>query len=539
MENNEGIPTDGDGLKAKLDDATKAKPGVEVELVGVQDSVPTNMESKLTVNNQPEWVARIVERWALEEGEVQELMLGLVGGCDDACGVDLPHAHDVMMRTFFRESDPDGEGNAGVSVFMSLVRDIRKETQYFRGERQKLRKAYDVQESTQKAERERLLKDQSAKLEGAADALDKAVMEAKAKAAKVAVMNRKGREELVDQSDRLQRQNNSLSDTIAVHAEKAAKLTTTVEHQALTIAKFKQHVVVTSEGQGQQVATQAALEAMREELRAEMTTVKDELSQQIDSVGQTHMDALEQITYQTAQMVARETGALVDRMEQCIDMNGPPLLMSGEELYREKGPRQALSGALSLEVLVANRVENGTRIFKLATVVEERGKVFIFHAAFALWKRHISSLVLLQMQREMHDLNLSGIQDETRSSSSFWITALRKNRLPNYEGCYTSWRAVDLDHDGNLRRRHLKKLFETPKGRDREVSDPLPQSEPMGCIDSPSKQMFGTLRKEHEIRQKHRRQSDLHEPLVGSAPTSEESEGAATETTADEGGRRI
>ena len=109
------------------------------------------------------------------------------------------------------------------------------------------------------------------------------------------------------------------------------------------------------------------------------------------------MDALEQITYQTAQMVARETGALVDRMEQCIDMNGPPLLMSGEELYREKGPRQALSGALSLEVLVANRVENGTRIFKLATVVEERGKVFIFHAAFALWKRHISSLVLHQM----------------------------------------------------------------------------------------------------------------------------------------------
>jgi hypothetical protein len=48
--------------------------------------------------------------------------------------------------------------------------------------------------------------------------------------------------------------------------------------------------------------------------------------------------------------------------------------------------------------------------------------------------------------------------------------------------------------------------------------------------------MFGTLRKEHEIRQKNRRQSDLHEPLVGSAPTSEESEGAVTETTADEGG---
>jgi hypothetical protein len=146
--------------------------------------------------------------------------------------------------------------------------------------------------------------------------------------------------------------------------------------------------------------------------------------------------------------------------------------------------------------------------------------VFIFHAAFALWKRHVSSLVLLQMQREMHDLNLSGVQDETRLSSSFWLTSLRTNRLPNYEGCYTSWRAVDFDRYGNLRKRPPKKLFETPKGRGREVSDPLPQAEPMECIDSPTKQMFGTMRKEHEKRQKHRRQSDLHEPLGESAPTS-------------------
>ena len=71
MENNEGIPTDGDGLKAKLEDATKAKPGVEVELVVVQDSVPTDTKSMLTQDNQPEWVARIVKRWALEESEVQ------------------------------------------------------------------------------------------------------------------------------------------------------------------------------------------------------------------------------------------------------------------------------------------------------------------------------------------------------------------------------------------------------------------------------------------------------------------------------------
>jgi hypothetical protein len=98
----------------------------------------------LTRDNQPEWIARIVKRWALEESEVQELMHGLVGGCDDACGMDYKHAHDVMMRTSFRGDHSKGDSSAGVNVFMSLVRDIRKETQYYRSERQKLRKAYHV-----------------------------------------------------------------------------------------------------------------------------------------------------------------------------------------------------------------------------------------------------------------------------------------------------------------------------------------------------------------------------------------------------------
>jgi hypothetical protein len=53
--------------------------------------------------------------------------------------------------------------------------------------------------------------------------------------------------------------------------------------------------------------------------------------------------------------------------------------------------------------------------------------------------------------------------------------------------------------------------------------------------DSPTKKMFGTMRKNHEDRQR-RRQSDLHEPLVDPAHTSEDPDGAVTETTADEGG---
>jgi hypothetical protein len=120
----------------------------------------------------------------------------------------------------------------------------------------------------------------------------------------VALSNKKEREELIEQFDRVQRQNNSLSDTIASHVDKATKLTTKVEQQGLTIAKFKQHVVVTTDGQGgqgQRAATrQAEMEAMRDEFRIGMEQVKNDLGQQIKSVSQTQMSALEQMAYQTA-----------------------------------------------------------------------------------------------------------------------------------------------------------------------------------------------------------------------------------------------
>jgi hypothetical protein len=69
-----------------------------------------------------------------------------------------------MMRIFFQKNPLEGDGNAGVNVFLSLVKDIRKETQYDRSERQKLRKAYDVQEAIRKAERDKLVKEQPLKL---------------------------------------------------------------------------------------------------------------------------------------------------------------------------------------------------------------------------------------------------------------------------------------------------------------------------------------------------------------------------------------
>ena len=75
----------------------------------------------------------------------------------------------------------------------------------------------------------------------------------------------------------MQRQNTSLSDTIADHVEKATKLTTKVAQQGLIIAKFKQHAVVTTDGQGQQVATQAEMEAMRDEFKVGMEQVRNNL----------------------------------------------------------------------------------------------------------------------------------------------------------------------------------------------------------------------------------------------------------------------
>jgi hypothetical protein len=123
------------------------------------------------------------------------------------------------------------------------------------------------------------------------------MVQAKAKAVSMVLTSERERQDLIEQFDRVQRQNNSLSDTIAVHVEKATKLTTTVAQQGLTIAKFKQHAVVTADGHGQQVATQAEMEAMRDELRVGMEQVRNDLGQQIKSVSHTHTKAIEQMAF--------------------------------------------------------------------------------------------------------------------------------------------------------------------------------------------------------------------------------------------------
>jgi hypothetical protein len=61
----------------------------------------------------------------------------------------------------------------------------------------------------------------------------------------------------------------------------------------------------------------------------------------------------------------------------------------------------------------------GTCLFQVATFVEERAKVFFLHGAWAIWKRHVSSVVLHQMQCEMNDTSLSGVQEETQASSIY------------------------------------------------------------------------------------------------------------------------
>ena len=87
---------------------------------------------------------------------------------------------------------------------------IRKETQYFRNERQEIRKAYDVQEAIRKAERDKVVKEQSGKLEGAAAALEEVRAQAKSKAEALARSSGNEQQELIEQFDRVQRQNNSL-----------------------------------------------------------------------------------------------------------------------------------------------------------------------------------------------------------------------------------------------------------------------------------------------------------------------------------------
>jgi hypothetical protein len=66
--------------------------------------------------------------------------------------------------------------------------------------------------------------------------------------------------------------------------KKATTLTTKAAQQGLQIAKLKQYSVVTKDGEGQQVATQAELEAMRKDLKATVEQVEIDLGTQIRKV---------------------------------------------------------------------------------------------------------------------------------------------------------------------------------------------------------------------------------------------------------------
>ena len=192
----------------------------------------------------------------------------------------------------------------------------------------------------------------------------------------------------------------------------ATKLTTKVALQGLTIEKFKQYTVVTTGGKGgQQVATQAELEAMRDELRVGMEQVKNDLGQQIRSVGYEHMDAMERFALQTAQMVARENGAVAERVEQCIDMVAQGAIMPGPAEADQK-PRQVLSNSPALDVLAADRAKNGACILQVAIFAEERVVTFLRHSAWAIWKRRTSYSVMEQMMnRSGLDVLLSKVPD--------------------------------------------------------------------------------------------------------------------------------
>jgi hypothetical protein len=164
--------------------------------------------------------------------------------------------------------------------------------------------------------------------------------------------------------------------------------------------------------------------------------------------------------------------------------------------------------------------------------VEERTVVFLLHAAWSIWKRHTSCRVLDQMVREMHDENLPGVQEETQASSNYWIASLKANRLSNYEACHDSWRDVGLDRRGNLRKKPPKRGYATPSGQRSIGSSSLSRSEHVERNGSPTKKMFGTMMKEYAGRQFRRQSSNEFEPFADPAHVRDDSDGAATETTA-------
>jgi hypothetical protein len=82
--------------------------------------------NKLALESQQDWTTKICKHYSLDEAEAEELVLILVGGCDDALGTDYEHAHDATMGVPFQKKYSEGDGNAGINLFLALGKDIRK-----------------------------------------------------------------------------------------------------------------------------------------------------------------------------------------------------------------------------------------------------------------------------------------------------------------------------------------------------------------------------------------------------------------------------
>jgi hypothetical protein len=78
-------------------------------------------------------------------------------------------------------------------------------------------------------------------------------------------------------------------------------------------------------------------------------------------------------------MVARENGAVAERVEQCIDMVAQSAIMPGHEPHQEHVPRQVLPNSPALDVLAADRAKE-----RLARRCAARGRCLLRTAAFKI-----------------------------------------------------------------------------------------------------------------------------------------------------------
>ena len=104
-----GLLTAGDGKEARAGDGKYVGPGEGTEMTGVQDNAPADLVSKLALGSQQDWVTKICKHYTLEEAEAEELVLVLVGGCDDTLGTDYEHAHGAIMNESLLSEETFGD----------------------------------------------------------------------------------------------------------------------------------------------------------------------------------------------------------------------------------------------------------------------------------------------------------------------------------------------------------------------------------------------------------------------------------------------